>query len=108
MDFEDRRGQLLRILPKDLRKEAFRRLTDFKTVSSLKEWVREQLEYERDWGTVDKGSVAARAVEVTHEDLQLENESQLRAQDVHDLLAIGAEGSTTPTHIHSRTGQHSS
>ena len=67
MEFEDRRGQILRILPKDLRRDAFRRLADFRDVSSLKEWIREQLEYEKEWGLVDKGNtVHAKVVDMNH------------------------------------------
>ena len=48
MEYEDRRGQMLRILPKDLRRDAFRRISEFKTVGDFNEWIREQLEYEKE------------------------------------------------------------
>ena len=53
MEYEDRRDQILRILPKDLRRDLFRRLNEFKTVPGIKDWLREQLELERDWAETD-------------------------------------------------------
>ena len=40
MEFEDRRGQFVRILPNELRKDVFRRLQEFHSIASLKEWTR--------------------------------------------------------------------
>ena len=91
MEFEDRRGQLLRILPNDMRREAFRRLNDFKTLSSLKEWIREQLEYERDWGMLSKTAIHAKAVEV--EQHEAENYPKLSPYDVEALLALDENAS---------------
>ena len=53
MDFEDRRGQLLRILPGDMRKEIFKKMNEFTTIAQLKEWIRVQLELEKEWGAED-------------------------------------------------------
>ena len=64
MNFEDRRGQMLRILPKDLRRDVFRRLTDFKSIPDLKEGIREQLELEKDWDATDRSAPRPRAVGV--------------------------------------------
>ncbi len=48
MEFEDRRGQLLRILPKELRRDVFRKMAEFKTLAAIKDWLREQLGMEKD------------------------------------------------------------
>ena len=49
MEFEDRRSQYLRIPPKELGKEVFRKLTGSKSIPEIKEWVRVQTELEREW-----------------------------------------------------------
>ena len=69
MEFEDRRSQYLRILPKELRKDVFRKLNDFKSLPEIKEWVRVQTELEREWEADDSsrrrgGARAANLVEV--------------------------------------------
>ena len=98
MEFEDRRGQILRILPKDLRKDAFRRLTDFHTIPVLKEWIREQLEYEKEWGYVDKSTIHAKAMEIAEarpEEFEGANEDDVEAfmafaagSDDKEVLAV--------------------
>ena len=55
MVFEDRRGQLLRILPTALRREVFRNMQSLKSLDEIKEWIRVQLELEDQWETVDAG-----------------------------------------------------
>ena len=40
MVFEDRRGQLLRILPTALRREVFRNMQSLKSLDEIKEWIR--------------------------------------------------------------------
>ena len=62
MHFEDRRGQLLRILPRDLRKDLFRKLSDFQSVAALKEWIREQLELEKNWADTDQQGNRSRPI----------------------------------------------
>ena len=69
MEFEDRRSQYFRILLKELRKKVFRKLTDFKTIPEIKEWVRVQTELEREWEVDDSsrrrpGARAANVLEV--------------------------------------------
>ena len=88
MEFEDRRGQFLRILPNDMRREAFRRLNEFKSLPSLKEWVREQLEYERDWGMLGH-SVPAKALSV--EPQGTDRVFKPSAEDIEALLALEAD-----------------
>ena len=44
MDFEERRTQILKILPKTLRLETFKNLSSFTSVPQIKEWVRIQTE----------------------------------------------------------------
>ena len=56
MDFEDRRDQFLRIMPRALRQDIFRRMNTFETIAEMKEWVRTQLELEKDWGDIDRRS----------------------------------------------------
>ena len=84
MEFEDRRGQMLRILPKDLRRDAFRRLGEFRDVSAFKEWIREQFEYEKEWGVVDKSNtIHAKALET-----QLYGGAEREPEDNGDLEAF--------------------
>ena len=56
MGFEDRRGQLIGILPREIRREVFRRLNEFRDIAGIKEWIRQQLELERDWNATDQNS----------------------------------------------------
>ena len=88
MEFEDRRGQFLRILPNDMRREAFRRLNEFKNLQSFKEWVREQFEYERDWGMLGH-SVHAKALNV--ETPGTDRVPKPSAEDMEELFALGAD-----------------
>ena len=53
MSSEDRRGQLLRILPGDVRKEVFRRISDVKSIDDIREWIRIQAELEDQWDAED-------------------------------------------------------
>ena len=53
MDFEERRTQLLKIFPKDMRRELFRRISDFKDLASSREWIRVQCELESEWAADD-------------------------------------------------------
>ena len=64
MEFEDRRGQLLRIMPRDLRRDLFRRITEFKTIAAIKDWIREQLELEKEWQETDLRGAKGRPVAV--------------------------------------------
>ncbi len=68
MDTEDRKGQMLRILPKELRRDVFRRMNDFRTIEDIKEWIREQLELEKDWDAADRSAARPRTVGVVDQD----------------------------------------
>ena len=90
MEFEDRRGQFLRILPKELRKDVFRRLADFKSIAGIKEWTREQLELERNWQETDQQASRNRTVGVmNHED----DDSESEEPDMDALFALTGESS---------------
>ncbi len=93
MNFEDRRGQMLRILPKDLRRDVFRRLTDFKSIPDLKEWIREQLELEKDWDATDRSAPRPRAVGVVDHGGDEPSAAVLGPtdEDMEALLALTAD-----------------
>ena len=54
MDFEERRAQILKILPKTMRLEIFKNLASFTSIPQIKEWIRIQTEYETEWEQDDK------------------------------------------------------
>ena len=54
MDFEERRTQLLKILPVDIRKDVFRKMNDFTSIEAIKEYLRVQIELEVQWDRDDK------------------------------------------------------
>jgi len=97
MEFEDRRGQLLRILPKELRKDLFRRLGDFGSVGALKEWIREQLELEKNWHETDSQS-RAKAVGMMENDHPEVMSSDPEEGDMEALFALTEDSS--PDEIH--------
>ena len=91
-EFEDRRGQVLRIFPKDLRKEALDGFKEFQSIAELTEWVRVQVEAGRDWDLADRaprqrGGPAAKVVEREDDD------SGITSEDMEALLALGADAS---------------
>ena len=92
MSFEDRRGQLLRILPKDIRREVFRNLKDFKVIEDIGEWLRIQAELEDQWDTEDSASrrrgpgLHAFEDEVTETSGEAPDEDDMQA-----LLALGPD-----------------
>ena len=63
MDFEVRRTQMLKILPKDLRLELFKKLSESTSISQIKEWIRVQIEYEVGW---ERDDAAARGRKGLH------------------------------------------
>ena len=90
MDFEDRRGQVLRILPKSLRRDVFRKLQEFKTVASLKEWIREQLEYEKEWDAADRSTTGPRTKVVGALEAS-DDRDEPDSEDFETLIAMAAE-----------------
>ena len=84
MDFVERRSQLLRILPPAMRTELFRRIDDFKDLGSIKEWLRKQVELEREWGIDDRARTASKPVNVMEAPEDGEEGDEL----LDELLAI--------------------
>ena len=85
MDYEDRRGQLLRILPRDLRRDLFRRINDFHSIASLKEWIREQLELERQWNDTDHPGARAKSagmIQACHPDGEEQSDEEAGEYDM--------------------------
>ena len=93
MEFEDRRGQMLRILPEGIRRDVFRRLNDFKTIADLKEWIQEQLELEKDWDAADYGAPRAPTVGLLDPDgdESLASSEGPTAEDMEALWALTPE-----------------
>jgi len=94
MAFEDRRSQLLRILPTELRKDVFRRLEDFRSIGQIKEWIRVQTELEREWNLDDRarqGQGRARPLNAMGQEEAVEKE--LDEYDMEALMALGPESS---------------
>ena len=54
MDFEERRSQLLKILPSLIRKDVFRKMSEFDSIEEIVEYLRVQIELETQWGDDDK------------------------------------------------------
>ena len=93
MEFEDRRGQLLRILPRDLRRDLLRRLNDFGNLGALKEWIRQQLELEKNWNETDNANSRSRAVAVVEADQIELGEEEPEENDMEALLALTQDSS---------------
>ena len=47
MFYKERRGQILRLLPSDLRKDLFKVMQEYTDLNQIKEWIRVQVELER-------------------------------------------------------------
>ena len=97
MDFEDRRGQLLQILPKEIRRDVFRRLNEFRDLGSLKEWIREQLELERNWSETDQAG-RPKTVGLMEDDLQDNGGEEPEESDMDALLALTTASSQAEIH----------
>ena len=98
MDFEDRRGQMLRIFTKDARKEALKHLREFRSVAELTEYVRVHVEAEKDWDNADRHarrqSPAAKVCEHDGtEDCQDEQPRGPTAEDMEALMALQGDAS---------------
>ena len=105
MEFEDRRSQYLRILPTTLRREVFRKLSDFKSMAEIKEWVRVQTELEREWEVDDasRRRPAARAANLVEAD---EMTAELNALGVSFEDGMSDEVLATSKKFGNGTGQH--
>ena len=94
MDFEDRFGQVLRIFPKELRKEALKRLREFKSIAELTEWVRVHTEAERDCEQADRAvrprGAAAELLEPEENDT---GANAVSLEDMEALMSLGADAS---------------
>ncbi len=98
MAFEDRRGQLLRILPTALRREVFRNMQSFPDLDSIKEWIRVQMELEEQWEVVDsssrkRGGTPVNQVEEAPEPEADEDENPSE-DDMEALLKLDANSTT--------------
>ncbi len=60
MFFKERRGQILRLLPAELRKDLFKAMHEFTDLGQIKEWIRVQVELEQEWAEEDKTQRAGR------------------------------------------------
>ncbi len=54
MFFKEQRGQILRLLPSGLRKDLFKVMHDYTSLSQIKEWIRVQVELEQEWAEEDR------------------------------------------------------
>ena len=97
MKFEDRRSQLLRILPTALRRDVFRKIDDFTDISQIKEWIRVQLELEREWHVDDqvrrgrpRAAVGTHNLVINPEPEQLEFVEEAPTEE--DMMALCALG----------------
>jgi hypothetical protein len=93
MDFEERRTQILKILPKEPRLEIFKILGSYTSVSQIKEWIRVQTEYETEW---ERDDAAARGSRKAVDALEPCNESVVASEmpsedDMAALMTIGPE-----------------
>ena len=95
MEPEDRRSQLLRILPTALRRDVFRKLDDFKDLSQIKEWIRIQIELEREWQADDQARRARPRAGVHRMEAELTGapEDLPSPEDMDALLSIGPTSS---------------
>ena len=94
MEFEDRRGQVLRIFPKEMRKEALKRLKDFTSIAELTEWVRVQVEAEQDWDQADRlVRPRGQAVKVFERQEELDYVGGPTEDDMAALMALGSDPS---------------
>ena len=87
MDYEDRRSQVLRILPKNLGKDAFKKMSDLKDVDGLNSWIRVQVEFKREWdqGDTDRGA-KAKGLHALEPDGEVDGPA---AEDMEALYALG-------------------
>ena len=91
MPFEERKNKFLKILPTALRRDLFRRLTDFGSVYEMKEWVRVQAEMEKQWEVEDRRQgVRPRpaGVHVVEEPLDDEHLELPSEDDMEALMAL--------------------
>ena len=93
MGYEYRRGQLLGILPRELRRDVFRRLGEFKSIAGIKEWIREQLELERDWNATDARTARPKPIGM----VDLHDDDEPSENDMDALLALNED--STPDEI---------
>ena len=92
MNYEDRRGQILRILPRDLRRDLFRRIAEFKTVAAVKDWLREQLEMEKEWHDTDSRQMRGKQVAAVEFDNGEESEEETASElDMQALFALNSD-----------------
>ena len=94
MDFEDRRGQILQILPRDLRRDLFRRLNEFNSIGAVNECLRGQLELEKDWSELDQANSKAKAVALMENDLVDTDDGEPEEHDMEALLALTSSSTT--------------
>ncbi len=97
MDVEDRRSQLLRILPTQLRRDLFRKLDEFKNpktaIAEMKEWIRVQTEMEREWRLDDQLRRGRARPVNTVEAEPIDEGGELPTED--DMNALFALGTTS-------------
>jgi len=94
MNFEDRRGQILRMLPQELRRDLFRRIAEFKTVAAVKDWIREQLEMEKEWRDTDSRQMRGKQVATVELDNGEESDEETASElDMQALFALNSDSS---------------
>jgi hypothetical protein len=91
MDFEERRTQLLKILPKTLRLELFKNLRDYTSIPQIKEWIRLETEYEQEWEASDAAARGNRKALNALEPGPEGEQEMPSPEDMQALMTLGPE-----------------